>query len=61
MEFEAYGNINIEATNTSVIQLTQSTSIIPKGDRVIGSRAAFDPDGVAGLAQISKRLVMYSL
>ncbi len=56
MQFVAYGHQNIEGTHKSALELTQHTSVLPRGDRVIGTRAAFDAEAIAGLAQVSSRL-----
>ena len=56
MQFFAYGHANIEGTHKTTFELTQHTSVTPKGDCIIGTRAAFDADALAGLAQVSKRL-----
>lgn len=56
MEFVAYGHPGIEGTHKTVLELTQQAGVIPKGDRVIGTRAAFDPEALAALAQVSRKL-----
>lgn len=56
MQFFAYGHANIEGTHKTTFELTQHTSVTPKGDCVIGTRAAFDADALAALAQVSRRL-----
>jgi hypothetical protein len=56
MQFNAYGHAGIEGTHKGVLELTQKTGVIPKGDSVIGTRSDFQPDAVSALAQISKKL-----
>jgi len=56
MQFVAYGHANIEGTHKTTFEITQHASVTPKGDCVIGTRAAFEADAIAGLAQVSKRL-----
>jgi hypothetical protein len=56
MQFNAYGHAGIEGTHKGVLELTQKTGVIPKGDSVIGTRSDFQPDAVSALAQVSKKL-----
>jgi hypothetical protein len=56
MQFNAYGHAGIEGTHKGVLELTQKTGVIPKGDCVIGTRSDFQPDAVSALAQVSKKL-----
>ncbi len=56
MQFVAYGHQLIEGTHKTTFEITQHTSVTPKGDCIIGTRAAFDPDALAALAQVSKKL-----
>ena len=56
MQFTAYGHANIEGTHKTTLEFTQHTSVTPKGDCIIGTRADFDAEAIAALAQVSKRL-----
>jgi hypothetical protein len=56
MQFVAYGHQLIEGTHKTTFEITQHTSVTPKGDCIIGTRAAFDPEALAALAQVSKKL-----
>ncbi len=56
MQFVAFGNKNIEGKHTTVFEITQSASVLPKGDCVIGTRAAFDAEAIAALMQVSKKI-----
>ena len=56
MQFVAYGHASIEGTHKTTFELTQHTSVMPKGDCVIGTRADFDADALAAIAQVSKKL-----
>lgn len=58
MEFPAYGHAGIEGTHKTVLELTQLTAVVPKGDRVVGTRAAYDAEAIAALAQVSDRIKM---
>jgi hypothetical protein len=58
MQFNAYGHAGIEGTHKSVLEFTQKTAVIPKGDSVIGTRSDFQPDAVSALAQVSKKLMI---
>ena len=58
MQFNAYGHAGIEGTHKGVLELTQKTGVIPKGDSVIGTRSDFQPDAVSALAQVSKKIKM---
>jgi len=58
MQFNAYGHAGIEGTHKGVLELTQKTGVIPKGDCVIGTRSDFQPDAVSALAQVSKKIKM---
>lgn len=56
MQFVAYGHQNIEGSHKTTLELTQHTSVTPKGDCIIGTRANFDPEALSALAQVSKKL-----
>lgn len=56
MEFIAYGHSGIEGTHKGILEFTQKTAVIPKGQSVIGTRANFDPEAISALTQISKKL-----
>jgi hypothetical protein len=56
MQFNAYGNAGIEGTHKGVLEFTQKTGVIPKGDAIVGTRTDFEPDAVSALAQVSKKL-----
>lgn len=56
MDFVAYGNPGIEGTHKTAFEITQHTSVVPKGDLVIGTRANFDPEALAALAQVSNKI-----
>ncbi len=56
MQFNAYGNAGIEGTHKGILEFTQKTGVIPKGDSVIGTRADFEPEAVSALALVSKKL-----
>ncbi|MEM2916260.1 MAG: DUF371 domain-containing protein [Candidatus Woesearchaeota archaeon] len=56
MEFIAYGHAGIEGTHKRILEFTQKTAVIPKGQSVIGTRANFDPEAISALTQISKKL-----
>lgn len=58
MQFNAYGHAGIEGTHKGILELTQKTAVIPKGDSVVGTRADFQPDAVSALAQVSKKLMI---
>jgi hypothetical protein len=58
MQFNAYGHAGIEGTHKGILEFTQKTGVIPKGDSVIGTRADFKPDDVSALAQVSKKLMV---
>ena len=56
MQFVAFGHQNIDGTHKTTFELTQHTSVTPKGDCIIGTRATFDPDALAALAQVSRKI-----
>ncbi|MEM4240430.1 MAG: DUF371 domain-containing protein [Candidatus Woesearchaeota archaeon] len=56
MQFNAYGNAGIEGTHKGVLEFTQRTSVIPKGASVVGTRSDFDPEALAALATVSKKI-----
>jgi len=56
MQFVAYGHQNILGTHKTTFEFTQHTSVTPKGDCIIGTRANFDPEALSALAQVSKKL-----
>lgn len=58
MQFVAYGHTGIEGTHKTLFELTQRTSVMPKGDCIIGTRANFDATALAALAQASQKLKM---
>jgi hypothetical protein len=58
MQFNAYGNAGIEGTHKGVLEFTQRTSVIPKGASVVGTRSDFDPEALAALAIVSKKIKM---
>ena len=56
MQFNAYGNAGIEGTHNGILEFTQRTSVIPKGESVIGTRADFEPEALSALAIVSKKI-----
>ncbi|MEM4254526.1 MAG: DUF371 domain-containing protein [Candidatus Woesearchaeota archaeon] len=56
MEFIAYGHAGIEGSHKGILEFTQKTTVIPKGQSVVGTRANFDPEAISALAQVSKKL-----
>lgn len=56
MQLVAYGHKNIEGTHKNALAITQQASVIPRGDQVIGTRARFDPEAIAALTRVARKL-----
>jgi hypothetical protein len=58
MQFMAYGHAGIEGTHLAMFEFTQHASVIPKGESVIGTRSDFDPEALAALVIVTKKIKM---